>query len=389
MSIRRRTLYLAGLLGCAVALVGCVGPGVGPGGGPRPASPGPTSTSTPTAAAFVLPGPPTQVLDLTCADLVPAGDLTTMFGARGYRPRTDTAWLVSPREFAVPSRGGLACLWGNDVPERTGGGFANAGSDLVQVTVLPGVTAAEWARYGGLYPQDAPAAAFGDRSGTGCFAGNSPAPACSMNVLVGDVWLEILAYGIDLGAGATDADLLSRMSPVVDRLVERVGAARVIARQAPPPVDVPTCRSLLPRAWEHPAGGWSLVSSAAAQAGALTCLPTDVGTRGVAAARLDLLPGGAWAFADTVAETGVALNAAPVTVAGTSVPESYLRCPVPGSPTDEEAFSGCSVDLAVGADWLRVSLPVDDRNPWYVGMAGQLLKLAAEVVQNAVTATGR
>ena len=379
MSIRRRSLSLAALLVCAVALGGCASPE----GSAPTASPGPTST--PTATAFVLPGRPTQVLDLSCADLVPAGNLTTMFGAKNYRPRTDTAWLVSPREFAVLSTGGLTCLWGNDVPERSGGGFASAASDLFQVTVLPGVTAAEWAKYGDLYPQDVPARAFGDRSGTACFAGNSPAASCSMNVLVGDVWLEILAYGVNIRAGATDAQLLALMSPVVDGMVQRIGAAHVIARQAPPAGEPGPCRSVLPGDWVRPAGGWSLVSSAGEQAGALTCLPRHTGTRGVATAQLDLLPGGAWAFADAVAETGVALNAEVVAVAGTSVPSSYLRCPTPGSVTDTEAFSGCSVDLAVGADWLRVSLPIDDTNPWYTGMARQLLGLAAEVVQNAAT----
>ena len=377
MSIRRRSFSLAGLLIGAVALGACASPD----SGAPTASPGPTST--PTATAFVMPARPTQVLDLSCADLVPVGDLKTVFGAKGYQPRTDTAWLVSPREYAVLGAGGLACLWGNDVPERSGGGFADAASDLLQVTVLPGVTAAEWARYGDLYPQDDPDAAFGDRSGTGCFAGNSPAPACSMNVLVGDAWLEVLAYGVDTGAGATDAELLTLMSPVVDGMVERISAARVIARQAPRAGDPAPCRSVLPGDWDHPAGGWSLVSSAAERAGALTCLPSDTGTRGVAAAQLDLLPGGAWAFADAAAETGVALNAEVVTVAGTSVPSSYLRCPTPGSATDTEAFSGCSVDLAVGADWLRVSLPIDDRHPWYTGMARHLVGLAADVVQGA------
>ena len=379
MRIRGRTLSVTAVLICAVVLSGCSGAD----GSAPTASPSPTPT--PSALAFVMPGIPGPVLDLSCPDLVPAADLRTLFGAKAYQPRTDSAWLVSPREYAVRGAGGIACLWGNDAPERKGGGFANAASDLLQVTVLPSVTAAEWAKYGDLYPQDDPAAAFGDRSGTGCFAGNDPAPACSVNVLVGNVWLEVLAYGINVDDGGADADLLTLVSPVVDGMVDRIRAAPVIGRQAPPaaPADPALCRSVLPGDWEHPAGGWSLAGSAAERAGAVTCLPRNTGTKGVAAAWLDLLPGGAWAFAPAVAESGVAGGAEVVTVAGTSVPASYLRCPVPGSSPDTESFSGCSVDVAVGEDWLRVGLPIDDRNPWYPGMAGHLLGLAAEVVQNA------
>lgn len=332
-----------------------------------------------------MPGLPEPVLDLSCADLVRAADLTATFG-KVYPVRADTAWLVSPREFAVQGAGGVACLWGNDVPEHKGGGFANAASDLLQVTVLPGVTAAQWAKYGDLYPQDEPGTAFGDRSGTGCFAGSDPSSACTMNVLVGDVWLAVLAYGINTPAAATDADLLALVSPVVDRMVERIRDADVIGRQAPPapPADPDRCDALLPGDWEQPGRGWSLVSSAAERAGALTCLPADPNNKGGAAAALDLLPGGAWAFADTVAETRVAVNAERVTVTGTSVPGSYLRCPVPSSSTDSaETFDGCSIDVAVGTDWLRVSLPIEDLNPWYPDISGDLLELAAQVVQNA------
>ena len=115
-----------------------------------------------------------------------------------------------------------------------------------------------------------------------------------------------------------------------------------------------------------------------------TCLPGDLSKTGVAAAELDLLPGGAWAFADTVAKTGVALDAELVTVAGTSASASYLRCSTPGTGADASGtLDPCTVDLAVGADWLRVALPTDDNNPWYAGKPGELLDLAAEVVQNA------
>ena len=380
MNIRSRTLGIIAATICAVALSGCAGPGTG---GTRTASA--SLTPTPSATSGVLPAPPETVLELSCAELVRAADLTATFG-KTYPVRTDTAWLVSPREFAVQGAGGVSCLWGNDVPEHKGGGLTNAASDLLQVTVLPGVTAAQWAKYGDLYPQDEPGAAFGDKSGTGCFAGSDPSSSCTTNVLVGDVWLEVLAYGINTPAGATDADLLAQVSPVVDRMVERIRAAHVIGRQAPPapPADPERCDALLPGDWEQPGGGWSLVSSAAERAGALTCLPADLTRKGVAAAALDLLPRGAWAFADTEGETGVLLNAERVTVTGTSVPDSYLRCPVTASSTDAAGrFDACSVDLAVGTDWLRVSLPIDDLNPWYPEMSGDLLELAAQVVQNA------
>lgn len=376
MGIRGRTLSVTAVLICAVTLSGCSGAD----GSAPIASPSPTPT--PSALAFVMPAMPGPLLDLSCPGLVPAADLRALFGAKDYQPRTDTAWLVSPREYAVQGAGGIACLWGNDAPERKGGGFANAASDLLQVTVLPGVTVAEWAKHGDPYPQDDLAAAFGDRSRTGCFAGNDPAPACSVNVLVGNVWLEVLAYGINIAAGGVDADLLAQVSPVVDGMVDRIRAAAVIGRQAPP-ADPALCRSVLPGDWTRPAVGWSLAGSAAERAGAVTCLPRKAGAKGVAAAWLELLPGGAWAFAPVGAEAGVAVHAEVVTVAGTSVPSSYLRCPVPGSPSDTESFSGCSVDLAVGDDWLRVGLPIDDRNLWYPGMAGHLLGLAAEVVQHA------
>ena len=377
LSIYGRTLGIAAATIWAVALSGCAAPGTG--GAPM-FSAGPP---TPSATALV-PGPPEPVLDLSCADLVPSADLTAMFG-KAYPVRTDTAWLVSPREFAVQGAGGIACLWGNDVPEHKGEGFSNAASDLLQVTVLPGVTTAQWAKYGDVYPQDEAGAAFGDMSGTGCFAGSGPSSTCTMNVLVGDVWLEVLAYGINAPAGATDANLLTQVSPVVDGVVERIRAAQVIGRQAPPvpPADPDLCDALLRGDWVQPGGGWSLVSSAAERAGVLTCLPADPNAKGVAAATLDLLPGGAWAFADAVAGTGVAVDAERVTVAGTSAPGSYLRCPVTVSGAGSETFDACSVDLAVGTDWLRLRLPIDDLNPWYAGISDDLLELAGRVVQDA------
>lgn len=375
-----RTLGIAAATIWAVALTGCATPGTG---GAPTSSPG--RTPTPSATASV-PDAPEPVLELSCTELVPAADLTATFG-NAYPVRTDTSWLVSPREFAVQGAGGVACLWGNDVPEHKGGGLANAASDLLQVTVLPGVTAAQWTKFSDLYPQDEPGAAFGDTSATACFAGNGPSPACTMNVLVGDVWLDVLAYGINTPAGATDDDLLTLVSPVVDRMVAGIRAAQVIGRQAPPAprADPELCDALLPGDWEQPGGGWSLVSSAAERAGVLTCLPADPNAKGVSAATLDLLPGGAWAFADAVAGTGVAVDAERVTVTGTSAPGSYLRCPVTASGSGAQTFDACSVDVAVGSDWLRLRLPIDDLNPWYAGMSDDLLELAARVVQNAAS----
>ncbi|KGJ72469.1 hypothetical protein GY21_15175 [Cryobacterium roopkundense] len=315
---------------------------------------------------------------MVCDDLVSAAELEALFGGNAYEARMSWGPSVSPVTYAVQNIGGLSCTWGNDdVPVS---GIANPAYDELTVQVIPDATAAQLDLHTGDHPLD-DAPAFGDTSGTTCFA---QAGLCTSNIVVGQAWIEVFLQGADVADIASDADVQALASPALSAITERVAAA---ANRAAPVAAVTArtdCDVILPAATvqsvfhteelpvhsQYSSGGWSVMTGAATLAGVARCIVGPAGSE-VAHANLELLPHGAWVFEDAQVARGVWENHEAVSVEGVTQ-QAYLSCPV-------GTVAACAVDFVVGDDWVRLGSSINGQRPIEDGDRGQVLELAGHV----------
>ena len=217
MSVPRvQQLLLTGTLGLALLLVACA---------PEPA-PTPSGTSSdapsPTSSEESL-AVPTPVLDIECADLLPAGVggglLRERLGA--LEPATGFLSDLPPRpyEYATVQTGGLECAASNGESRLSGEGV-NPAVVAVDVRAVP--NAAE-AFDGFRQTQNQGGAPLADPSRiVSCTEGSFN--ECYLDLLVGDVWVAYIFSGIDPAqvAAGTDAQLIE---DIADSAATTVGEA--------------------------------------------------------------------------------------------------------------------------------------------------------------------
>lgn len=355
---------------------------------PRPektetVSPRPTATTSPINTP-ALPPAPTLRYALTCDELVPPSLLTEAFGDDNVRALTAPQYVLSPIGASVRQHGGLTCTWGNGEPAHLIDGYRNPDYKNLTIHLLPD-QGGKWQTYVSTgYPQDSVDQQFASGSGTGCFA-HADGTSCSVNVLVGSSWADLLFYGVEVPVGTTDAEFTGTMRPIITRIVERISDRSPTSGARPDPT-APSCEVVLPVEMVRDtldlapeealqigtyAGGYSLLTAAGEYSGLQRCIVN--GSEEVFATA-SVLPGGAWVFTPDEVAKGIGVGTEKVAVAGTSA-DSYLDCA-------RNQTERCTVDLAVADDWVRVSLFEEHGESVTDADRDALLALGAAVVAN-------
>lgn len=355
--------------------------------GTSPTSPETTGPTAETAADSpqLAPAVPTVRYDTDCPTLFPASAAATALGSGSMTAKALERDAISPlTTFSTRQVGGLVCSWSNGEPRYIGDHEINPASKSLDLQILPDPDG----KFSLLsMPQpDAADVQFGDGSSTGCAGATG---ICSANVTADGSWLQIQLAGLDVVPGATDADARAQATGLIHAVVDGIPAPKGDA----PTAGVVDCTVALPfddtlsalgvpqGQAAHGTGGngqYEQSQAAAEYAGAQWC------SQGYAQGdgrwvNTDILPGGAWVFQPGVAESSVAKGTEQVSVPGTATPDSYLAC--------EAGIASCTLDMAVGNDWVRVWLSNQDRSsdiqaPSTEQDRSDLLALAAHVVEN-------
>jgi hypothetical protein len=302
----------------------------------------------------LLPQVPVSRYDIDCAQLVPAALVAETIGS-GLSVATGARhdW-VRPSQVLVRHVGGLDCSWDNGEPEWLDEGHMNPAYKAVHVQVLPDPDNL-YQRYApDSFPQDPADAAFGDGSSTACVGGTD---LCFVNASVNGSWVELMINGLGLTPEGTDADARDKADPLISTVFDQIPEPSP-GLTIPAPVD---CARALPvdavltgfgvpegaATYDAGAGGGpdDLTSAAIQYTGNALCLAGESESDSPYAAAW-VLPGGAWAFRDGDVPPGLRSAAEPISIPGTSAPESFLACD----------GSRCTVDFAVGPDWVQVEI---------------------------------
>lgn len=349
-------LRIAAAVLTALLLSGCAGP-AGPAGAPS-ATPSVTPSAAPVSTA------PGQTLDLACPDVMPADDLTLLFG-QAYTPASESSLLTHPYDASLRNAGATSCRWDSQVGQTD---FFDPDRDVLAIRLLPGTTAERWDEYASVYPQNPSEEAFGDGSGSNCYADENR-QACYSDILVGGVWIEMHLEGVNLPDGTTgDAGITSFVRPIIERLVDRVAAASVLAAPSPTEITPRTdCATIFPLDGVREVleitddgvardlkdgeggGGLNLSEDARTRAGLTTCIVAPRRSE-FSWAEAVFLPKGAWAFEPAAVAGGLWDDAELVDVDGADT--AYEECPLDGRR--------CRIDLAIGGSWVRVTVTVGE-----------------------------
>lgn len=335
----------------------------------------------------LVPPVPSVSYDIDCAGLVPADVVSTALGFGGIvpkEPNRDGRSLMSgtsPWALTVRHVGGLECSWNNGEPDSGADGALNPAYDSLDVTLIPDPDA----RFADVPYQDAIDVQFGDGSATGC-AGTG---VCSVDVAAAGSWLRVEIIGLDVELGATEADALEQATPLIQAIIDRIPEPKASSEAV---TGTANCELAAPD--EHVllaldiTGGWKAVGRTGGGPYALWEASRDyAGTHRCIAGHVPgdqraidtlILPGGAWVFRSGEMEKGVAMGMEPVTISGTSTPDSYLACTVGVEDV-------CRVDMAIGADW--VSITLSDGDPFALPPTTEqdradMLALASHVAAN-------
>ena len=174
--------------------------------------PSPEQSTTPQAAPVSAP---TSRLGLTCANLVPSTlvdsllDMATAITDLSARPQN-----ASPLGYAVSQLGGSSCL---------ASGPANLQS-FISVQVLP-QAAKQWATFAEKTPEvvSGGGSKYGDAASVLCFNVDEKG-SCSVNILEGDSWIEVVARGITASTLSNEA-VAELAAPLITEIVGTVGSA--------------------------------------------------------------------------------------------------------------------------------------------------------------------
>jgi hypothetical protein len=367
-------VVVAGL--ATAALVGCTPTPAGPPATSTAASSTPSPVVTPAAADTA---PPRPALDVDCSGLAPAAAITAAFGAGVHSVDPLISQLLTaptvPDAYVLQTLGGLSCEWNNGVPY-----LGSPGSTLyagVQLALLPHA-ASQWAKYAAIYGS----------SGEGVFCPADPHDYCESEQLVGTTWVALWMYGAGSEAQA-------------DALAASIAAAVTAAAPGAPAWTPPSgtgtiggCSTLLTPAraqadmavtgttivFAHAGGGWSIQSGARENADAVGCLYGYADEESVPA-EVGWLRGGEWAYDAAAAHPVSGWGAiTPAAIPGLAPDDrARIRCTDATAP-DYEGFAICTVDLALGGNWIQVVYEPEAGGRATAEPRAGALALAADVV---------
>lgn len=319
---------------------------------------------------------------MTCSELLPepivAATLAPGLAAVEF---TANPGYATPAAYSIGQRGGTACAASNGVVPEPGG--SAPGYRAVTLLILPD-SIAQWERYATKYAAalSTVTATYGEAGGVTCF-GRGNDSSCTANILVHGAWIDLEIQGIEVAADVDDRGVAARVQPLLDAVVGGVSRAPAAGPLWQPPADtaaLPADCSYATAAEVADAlsvsgvsiggdggsgGGWTLLASAAEDAGADHCAwfledkTTWVGY-------MSALPGGAWAF-DRSAELLVPTGALQI-----------VEEPIVG--VDRATFGcgfhlGCSLNAVIGGNWVRLNAEpspesnVDELKAKLIGLA--------------------
>jgi hypothetical protein len=212
------------------------------------------------------------------------------------------------------------------------------------------------ARFADVPYQDAIEVQFGDGSATGC-AGTG---VCSVDVSASGSWLRLEIIGLDVGAEATEAGALEQATPLIQAIIGGIPEPKPSSK---PAIGTANCELAAPdqdillalgitdgwKAIGRTGGGpYAVWEASRDYAGTHRCVAGPIPGDQPAIDTI-ILPGGAWVFLPGESETSVAKGTEPVSISGTSTPDSYLECTV-----GEKGI--CRMHMAIGADWVSITL---------------------------------
>jgi hypothetical protein len=295
---------------------------------------------------------PQPVLDIDCARLAGTSAITAAFGASVHPvdPLITQALSTTtiPDAYVLQTLGGITCEWNNGVPfVGIPGPTPYVGA---QLAILPHAEL-QWETY------------LRNHEDSGFFCPSSdPQLYCESEQLVGSTWVSLVMQG------AVSQTQARNLATSIDAVVAAAGPG---APAWTPPSGTGIfgdCASLLTPAqvqadmhvtgstifFDQPHGGWSIQAGARVNADAVGCLLKFTDEDSVPAV-VEWLRGGKWAydaFASYSAESWG--TNAPVAIAGLpSGDQARIRCTDPSAP-DYEGQPICTVDLALGGNWIQV-----------------------------------
>lgn len=362
-------------------LSGCAAAPAGHSGGPHNAAVNPHPAAAKPAVAVTTPDRQPLRYDTDCASLLPEDVVAAAFGEKGVVLTGIERESGALFPYTTRHIGGLECSWSNTETKLNAEGALNPAYGSVSIVAIPDPEN-EFSR---LYRPDVDEVRFGEDSVASCIGITG---ACYIDVRISGSWLQIRVFGLNVASGATDADTVTKATPLVRTVLEGIPDPEMAA-WGRGSVD---CEGALPFddmlrefgvpegvAWEGTGGGGPDEQSdaSAEYAGALLCLQGYI-AGDEPSATVKVMPGGAWVFQPGEAGGTVANGTEVVRVPGTSASESYLDCEI-GTKSGQ-----CNVAMAVGQDLVEVGLFLGG-NP-YTGPTEQerasLLSLAAHVVEN-------
>jgi len=203
-----RPALAAAVLTGVIALAGCT-----PVATPIPRPTTPSISATPAAATTRQP-----TLPLSCAQLLPASQVTSMFGTPVSLRIDERRAPGSMVDVATQQVGGMQCVWGGQT--RTDNGY----DDTIELTVLP-AGASDYANFAPptVSTNGAAIDTAGDHSESSCQSSGDTF-SCSAQLLVGQYWVTIIYTNSD-GAGPPRAAASALLQTSLQQLATSIRAA--------------------------------------------------------------------------------------------------------------------------------------------------------------------
>jgi hypothetical protein len=292
MATGRTSIAIAGAA-LVLLLAGC---GATPTGVSRTEAP-----AEPEASAVAASVPSVRV-PLDCADLVDIGELETGTGTALTKVDPSVAAPAALESTAAAQYGALACAW------STGPLAIDSPAPIVTITVIPDVTAGRWEEYAAVRGGgDMRRGDYGTESFAGCPLARFDGTTCALDALVGDYWLSVLVAAPDSSVSlASAAPVFERATDVV-RAISAPAAPRWTSGNADASrLDSATVSAAIAAsgAFEGeqqtltPQLGATWLPMAEADMTSFVYSGTGVAGADPVYFKLQVLPSGAWAFAE-------------------------------------------------------------------------------------------
>ncbi|TFD29183.1 hypothetical protein [Cryobacterium lyxosi] len=365
-----RGLKTLAVIAASIVLAGCA------------SAPAAIETVEPSAAtSAAAASQPTSRLGLTCDDL-----LSPVLVANVLNTTTVTTDLMvrpasaSPLGYSVSQFGGSSCLARGE----------EAAQSWVSVQVLPEATA-QWATYAEKNTDVVTGASssFGDASNVSCFAFGADS-TCSVNVLVGDNWIEVIARGIAVEPSLSNEAVAEFAAPLITDIVSTVtnaaasgpvGAAPALTGVLPSDcavyATVDEYRAAFGTAEEVLIGRqsdgevWGIDNAAATIVAVDGCTWVPASTGQTWPLYITALPGGEWAFDRSSALMTADDSAQTVSDSVAGVDRATFGCQV---------YSGfCTLDTVIAGNWVQFSAERD-----LIGTEDEVRALLIEIAERAV-----